>query len=79
MALKIVKTPPHIKNGAGTRNAALREFVDALKVMKVGESVLLPVEVGSNFRPAISIAKMIIGAEYTTRTEGKNLRVARIA
>ena len=78
MALKIEKTPAASSFGVGTRNGALREFVLALKVMQVGECVVLPKNVGSNFRQSISVAQMLLDVEFATRTEGKNIRVARI-
>lgn len=76
--MKIEKTPTNL--GAVRRNGLLLEFVSALKVMEVGQSVTLPVtNVSSTFRQMISAAQMILERKFTTRTEGKNIRVARIS
>lgn len=75
MTFKIEQKPVVTRYKSGV----LREFVLTLKKLKAGESFLCPEANASNFRMAISVAQMLLDIEITTRTEGKNIRIARIS
>lgn len=78
MTLKIEPTPQPIRPKSKKNNVLLHEFILTLKVMKVGQSCVLPDCHASNYRQAISIVQTLLGTQYSSRVEGKNLRVARI-
>ena len=57
----------------------LREFVLAMKELKVGQSFEVTLgTVNSNYRNAVSIVQIIMDVQLTTRTHGDKMRVGRV-
>ena len=76
MTIKIETKP--LKARARHNSEDFGEFVQALKNMKVGQSFVCEY-VDSHHRIAMSVAKVWLEAQFSTRREGEKWRVGRVA
>lgn len=76
MKLKIEKKPLTTLRHKNPGDWA--DFLDAMKVCKVGESFVVPA-CPSNYRLAISIAQSWLGAHFRAVSEGSGFRIGRVS
>lgn len=75
MTLKIERKPLHPTKHQ--RTSEWGDFLEAVKACKVGESFVSS-ECPSNYRLALSIAQIWLGANFRTVREGDGFRIGRI-